>query len=417
MFDRPLQVVFTTNEIADVRLQGAFAAGRRMMRRDLAGEVKQIVDLARGRQGPLPLGADRVQVHQSVDVRQVAGHALERRHHARSERHLRGTVAAADGASALDLTAADQVRHHLAQPADLADRRPTHRRRLEALPHRRVAVFVVEAFQHAQQGEERAVAALAGVQFATERRTETDRTIAANQTQHRQVDRRPAVTVDGRIDDKLVLEAVAADLEGAADARSVLAANVAVAVFDLLGAVLLQQTDQFIMTDERGAGAGDSEKTICFVVILDAPAEGVVGGHPADAVEDFLVREVAEDVAGEAETQMEAVPEARGRLERSAVEAHLADLRFAVLVHGGRYRQVLDAGRTVLESLGHWRLLGFIEEHCENLVPKLGLGNARVRSFASRLLPAGKQSFPTCVPTRSVGTRGLRRWGCTSSPP
>src|SRR6185437_12189271 len=45
------------------------------------------------------------------------------------------------------------------------------------------------------------------------------------------------------------------------------------------------------------------------------------------------------------------------------------------------------------------------------LVPKLLLGNARLRSSASHLVAArdGKQSFLTCVPKQSLGTRNSKR--------
>src|SRR5437660_1304989 len=100
-----------------------------------------------------------------------------------------------------------------------------------------------------------------------------------------------------------------------------LATDDAVVVGDIAGLVLVEETDQVVVLHDCRAGAADREQVVGLAVsLLDAVAEAIGGTALADALEDLRMREVAEDVAGEAETQVQTVPEARRWTQSPIVE-------------------------------------------------------------------------------------------------
>src|SRR5262249_54446842 len=152
-----------------------------------------------------------------------------------------------------------------------------------------------------------------------------------------------SVAVDRRVDDELVLEAVACDLEHGIEARLVLAGQDAVVVTGLAGAVAVEQADEGGVGDAGRGRVGDGEEgaAVALLVAVQAPADLVVGRDLADALEDLGVGEVAEDVAGEAEAVVQAAPEALAGPHRPAGQGHGLDAAAAEAIDLGLDLEVL----------------------------------------------------------------------------
>src|SRR5260370_12624236 len=77
LIDRPFQVVFAANKVADVRLHESITGRRTVVSGQFRSKIQQVVDAAGGRQGPLPFHTQSVHVGQAIDASQITRHAVE----------------------------------------------------------------------------------------------------------------------------------------------------------------------------------------------------------------------------------------------------------------------------------------------------------------------------------------------------
>src|SRR6185437_800064 len=96
---------------------------------------------------------------------------------------------------------------------------------------------------------------------------------------------------------------------------------------------------------------------LAVAAALQTPANAVVGGDLADALEYLRVVEVAKNVAREAETQMQARPETIAWPHRFTIERYLTHTDFAIAIRSRANVQILDARHAILKSHSHSSLL------------------------------------------------------------
>ncbi len=312
----------------------------------------------------MPLGAECVHVGQPVDARQVAGHLAEGVHHRRAI-HQRSAVTALN--FGCDQSAGNFFRvHHShqqsAEPRDFVDRSPRSRRRLEALAECHETFFVVEAFERTNEAERRVRAASPQVDFAPERGRHCHGPVAANLSQHCEVNRRLPETVDRRFDHVLCLETVAGNRERGRMTRRVATPYDAFVIQRFLRTVTVQQVLEFIVWDDRRLRIRHRHQSrgIRLGVAFEAPTNFVVRRFRADSLKDFRVREIAKDIRGEAEPHLETVPEATTRFHGLAVHEQVIGMvrgnRFVGGIVADGNLQVAQLADAVVECRRHDRL-------------------------------------------------------------